>query len=112
MTDLEWCRSMLPRVSRTFAMGIQMLPQPFEPWVTVGYLLCRVVDTVEDTESMALFAPQEEAASMENEPTSPSPRKSSCLLVLWRSATSTSSTSSISSTGSTILVVLVILSSF
>lgn len=52
MTDLEWCRSMLPRVSRTFAMGIQMLPQPFEPWVTVGYLLCRVVDTVEDTESI------------------------------------------------------------
>ena len=44
MTDLEWCRSMLPRVSRTFAMGIQMLPHPFEPWVTVGYLLCRVVE--------------------------------------------------------------------
>jgi len=52
MNDLEWCRSMLPRVSRTFALGIQMLPEPFEPWVTVGYLLCRVVDTVEDTEDI------------------------------------------------------------
>ena len=49
MTDLEWCRSMLPRVSRTFALGIKMMPDPFETWVTVGYLLCRVVDTVEDT---------------------------------------------------------------
>ncbi len=52
MTDLEWCRAMLPRVSRTFAMGIQMLPQPYEPWVTVGYLMCRIVDTVEDTENL------------------------------------------------------------
>ena len=49
MTDLDWCRSMLPKVSRTFALGIQMMPAPFETWVTVGYLLCRVVDTVEDT---------------------------------------------------------------
>ena len=34
MTDgLAWCRDMLPLVSRTFALGIQSLPQPFEPWV-------------------------------------------------------------------------------
>jgi len=45
---LEWCRTMLPRVSRTFALGISALPQPFEQWVTAGYLLCRIVDTVED----------------------------------------------------------------
>ena len=49
MTDFDWCRSMLPRVSRTFALGIQMLPAPLEAWITTGYLLCRVVDTVEDT---------------------------------------------------------------
>ena len=49
MTDVEWCRSILPRVSRTFAVGIQMLPAPLEAWITTGYLLCRVVDTVEDT---------------------------------------------------------------
>jgi phytoene/squalene synthetase len=49
MTDLDWCRGILPRVSRTFALGIQMLPTPFDAWITTGYLLCRVVDTVEDT---------------------------------------------------------------
>jgi phytoene/squalene synthetase len=49
MTDLDWCRDQLPRVSRTFALGIRSLPAPFEAWVTVGYLLCRVIDTVEDT---------------------------------------------------------------
>jgi len=49
MTDgLAWCRDMLPLVSRTFALGIQSLPQPFEPWVTTAYLLCRIADTVED----------------------------------------------------------------
>ena len=52
MTDLDWCKAMLPKVSRTFALGIQMLPEPFTSWVTVGYLLCRVVDTVEDTEDI------------------------------------------------------------
>jgi phytoene/squalene synthetase len=48
-SDLGWCREVLPAVSRTFALGIRSLPDPFEPWITVGYLLCRVVDTVEDT---------------------------------------------------------------
>ncbi|MEC9390586.1 MAG: squalene/phytoene synthase family protein [Myxococcota bacterium] len=52
MNDLNWCRAMLPKVSRTFALGIQMLPAPFEEWLTVGYLLCRVVDTVEDTQGI------------------------------------------------------------
>ena len=45
---LAWCRDILPRVSRTFALGIQTLPQPFEAWVTVAYLLCRIADTIED----------------------------------------------------------------
>jgi len=52
MTDLDWCREMLPKVSRTFALGIQLLPEPFTSWLTTGYLLCRVVDTVEDTEAI------------------------------------------------------------
>ncbi len=49
MSDLDWCRGILPRVSRTFALGIQMLPAPFNAWITTGYLLCRIIDTVEDT---------------------------------------------------------------
>ncbi len=41
-------RSLLPRVSRTFALGIKLLPSRLEPPVRLGYLLCRIADTVED----------------------------------------------------------------
>ncbi len=44
---------MLPRVSRTFALGIKMLPPKLEPPVRIGYLLCRIADTVEDDLTMA-----------------------------------------------------------
>jgi farnesyl-diphosphate farnesyltransferase len=40
---------MLPKVSRTFAICIRLLPQDLEHSVLVAYLLCRVADTVEDT---------------------------------------------------------------
>ena len=39
---------LLPRVSRTFALGIKLLPPQLEPPVRIGYLLCRIADTVED----------------------------------------------------------------
>ncbi|HZO95103.1 MAG TPA: phytoene/squalene synthase family protein [Candidatus Baltobacteraceae bacterium] len=41
-------RSILPRVSRTFALGIKLLPPRLEVPVRLGYLLCRIADTVED----------------------------------------------------------------
>ena len=41
-------RLMLPRVSRTFALGIKLLPGKLEAPVRVGYLLCRIADTIED----------------------------------------------------------------
>jgi farnesyl-diphosphate farnesyltransferase len=41
-------RLILPRVSRTFALGIKLLPPRIEPPVRIGYLLCRIADTVED----------------------------------------------------------------
>jgi farnesyl-diphosphate farnesyltransferase len=41
-------RALLPRVSRTFALGIKLLPPRLEPPVRIGYLLCRIADTVED----------------------------------------------------------------
>ena len=41
-------RLILPRVSRTFALGIKLLPPRLEPPVRIGYLLCRIADTVED----------------------------------------------------------------
>src|SRR5476649_2174228 len=41
-------KSLLPRVSRTFALGIKLLPSRLEMPVRLGYLLCRIADTVED----------------------------------------------------------------
>jgi farnesyl-diphosphate farnesyltransferase len=46
-------RQLLPRVSRTFALGIRMLPPRLEPAVRVGYLLCRIADTIEDDLALA-----------------------------------------------------------
>ncbi len=51
-------RDLLPRVSRTFALGIKLLPARLELPVRLGYLLCRIADTVED--DLAL-APQRKA---------------------------------------------------
>jgi farnesyl-diphosphate farnesyltransferase len=45
---------MLPRVSRTFAPTIRMLPKGLSNIVTVAYLLCRVADTVEDSENLSV----------------------------------------------------------
>ncbi len=47
--DVLYCKEMLPKVSRTFAPTIRLLPQILEVPVTVAYLLCRIADTVEDS---------------------------------------------------------------
>lgn len=44
----EFCRAVLPSVSRTFALNIPLLPPPLDRAVTVAYLLCRIADTLED----------------------------------------------------------------
>lgn len=44
----KFCRDMLPKVSRTFALNIPVLPAPLDLVVTVAYLLCRIADTIED----------------------------------------------------------------
>lgn len=46
--DREFCRAILPKVSRTFALGIRLLPAPLEEAVRTSYLLCRIADTIED----------------------------------------------------------------
>ena len=46
--DRERCASLLPRVSRTFALSIETLPKELRPAVRVAYLLCRLVDSIED----------------------------------------------------------------
>lgn len=46
-------RVILPRVSRTFALGIKILPPKLEAPVRAGYLLCRIADTIEDDLALA-----------------------------------------------------------
>lgn len=45
--------SILPAVSRTFALGIEALSGPLKNGVMVGYLLCRIIDTIEDDASLS-----------------------------------------------------------
>jgi farnesyl-diphosphate farnesyltransferase len=47
---------MLPKVSRTFALGIRLLPGRLQEAVRVSYLLCRIADTIEDGAELAPVA--------------------------------------------------------
>lgn len=47
--DRTFCRAMLPRVSRTFALNIRLLGGSFRESVSTAYLLCRAADALEDT---------------------------------------------------------------
>ncbi len=46
--DLSWCHEAVQGVSRTFALTVDVLEEPMASQICVGYLLCRVADTVED----------------------------------------------------------------
>lgn len=46
--DWAFCKNALEQVSRTFSRPIAMLPGRLEVAVTLGYLLCRIADTIED----------------------------------------------------------------
>ncbi len=46
--DDAYCQAILPEVSRTFALSIEALPDGLSGAVRTSYLLCRIVDTVED----------------------------------------------------------------
>jgi farnesyl-diphosphate farnesyltransferase len=43
-----FARGIISRVSRTFAIGISVLPGDLGKAVLTGYLLCRIADTIED----------------------------------------------------------------
>ncbi len=45
---LDFARGIISRVSRTFAIGIAVLPGDLGKAVLIGYLLCRIADTIED----------------------------------------------------------------
>lgn len=46
--DLAWCHDAVQGVSRTFALTVRVLEEPMASYICVGYLLCRVADTIED----------------------------------------------------------------
>jgi farnesyl-diphosphate farnesyltransferase len=47
--DWEYCKKMLPLVSRTFSLNIEHLEGDIRKTVLLGYLLFRIADTFEDT---------------------------------------------------------------
>lgn len=53
-SDWEFCTDSLRKVSRTFSRPIEVLPGDLRKAVTCGYLLCRIVDAVEDNDSFSL----------------------------------------------------------
>lgn len=54
----------LQTVSRSFALTIPQLPPALRPVVTNAYLLCRIVDTIEDEEGLAVERKREFFASL------------------------------------------------
>ena len=49
----DFCREILPAVSRTFALSIRLLPGDLGNVVRTSYLICRIADTVEDEPTLA-----------------------------------------------------------
>jgi farnesyl-diphosphate farnesyltransferase len=47
--DRQFCRTALPRVSRTFALNTRLLSGTLGEAVRTGYLLCRAADALEDS---------------------------------------------------------------
>lgn len=60
--DLDWCHDAVRGVSRTFALTVDVLEEPMSSYVCLGYLVCRVADTVEDASHIP---PAEQAALLE-----------------------------------------------
>jgi phytoene/squalene synthetase len=46
--DSQFLQNHLDETSRSFAFCIQVLPPPFKQWIALSYLLCRILDTIED----------------------------------------------------------------
>jgi len=49
MNDRAKCWGILPKVSRSFALCIKILPRPMNEQMMVAYLFYRVLDTIEDS---------------------------------------------------------------
>lgn len=51
--ELAWCHEAVQDVSRTFALTIDVLEEPASSYICVGYLVCRIADTIEDSRSLS-----------------------------------------------------------
>lgn len=60
--DLAWCHDAVRDVSRTFALTIDVLEEPMASEIALGYLLCRIPDTIEDADRIP---PSEQADLLE-----------------------------------------------
>jgi farnesyl-diphosphate farnesyltransferase len=56
---LTYQKTILRSVSRTFALTIPLLPPPIEKVVGNTYLLCRIIDTIEDAANLTVSKKQE-----------------------------------------------------
>lgn len=63
MLTIEQQAVHLQRVSRTFALTIPLLPMPLADWVGNAYLLCRIVDTIEDDADLSIDLKQKHIRS-------------------------------------------------
>ena len=63
ISDELYQRSILESVSRTFALTIPLLPPNLEKVVGNTYLLCRIVDTIEDAPGIDAITKQDLSAS-------------------------------------------------
>ncbi len=52
--DFNYEREILKKVSRSFALTIPELPPALERSVTNAYLICRIIDTIEDDEDLPI----------------------------------------------------------
>lgn len=48
MDDVSWCYAVLTKVSRSFAVVIQQLPDEMKDAIMIFYLVLRGLDSVED----------------------------------------------------------------
>ncbi|MFC7214146.1 phytoene/squalene synthase family protein [Saliphagus sp. GCM10025334] len=61
-SDIEWCYDAVHGVSRTFSITIDRLEEPMARHICLGYLLCRIADTIEDA---GHIPPAEQTALLE-----------------------------------------------
>lgn len=49
----QWSFDSLQDVSRTFALSLNYLPSPLRMYSSASYLLCRIPDTIEDSDRLS-----------------------------------------------------------